>query len=236
MDGTRVQTALTKAGYPCGRIDGAMGKLTYGALFAYAAGAASTCSAELGVSAVTAFPLYGCDTPRKICFAIAEVSHETGNYAAWEEDFSGYTAKNLLDNWGPGKGGRIKSLADAQALIAAARTDPDAIPNRVYARPEYGNTNPGDGARYKGRGANMQTFKCNYQAAQDHTGVQFVAHPELMAQPGPSLLVAAFYWQSRGCWAKAEKNDPAAWRSITNGGVIGLPDFTARTKRLLGLF
>jgi putative chitinase len=216
-----------------GRLDGAPGKMTFSGIFAYAAGRMSQEARELGAAAVIAFPKYGCDSPLRMSFAVAEVSHETGDYTAWEEDLDRYTPANILRNWGPGKGGRVKTLAEAQALV---RAGPQAIANKVYDRPQFGNTSPGDGWKYRGRGANMQTFKGNYQAAQDHTGIPFVEHPELMAQPGPSLHVAGDFWNRRGCWTFADKNDPAGWRKITNGGTIGLPDFAARTRKIVDLF
>ena len=46
IEWTKAQTALTRAGDPCGKIDGAPGKLTYGALFAFAAGKVSEASIE----------------------------------------------------------------------------------------------------------------------------------------------------------------------------------------------
>jgi putative chitinase len=216
-----------------GKIDGAPGQMTYAGIFAYAAGKMSDAARELGAAAVVAFPKYGCTSSQRIAFGVAEGAHETGNYTKFEEDLSHYTAQNVLNNWGPGHGGRVKNAAEALALVQAGQ---EALANKVYQRPEYGNVHPGDGWKYRGRGINMQTFEVNYAAAEAHTGVPFVEHPDLMAQPGPSLTVACYYWQSRGCWGFADRNDPPGWRHLTNGGTIGLDDFTKRTVKLRGLF
>lgn len=213
-----------------GAIDGQPGKLTFAGIFAYAMDIPSVTAncLELGSSAVIAFPKYGANTGQRIAFAVAEGAHETGNYTVFSENLN-YSAKSLLEHWPH----RFNGEADADAI---AKAGPEAIANRIYARPEFGNVNPGDGWKYRGRGINMQTFECNYAAAKEHTGVDFVAHPELMAQPGPSLTVACYYWQARGCWNFADRNDPTGWRHLTNGGTIGLDDFTKRTKRVMPLF
>jgi len=48
---------------------------------------------------------------------------------------------------------------------------------------ELGNTQPGDGARYKGRGYVMITGRANYQKAGDKLGVDLIGKPELACDP-----------------------------------------------------
>lgn len=47
----------------------------------------------------------------------------------------------------------------------------------------HGNTSPGDGAKYFGRGYVQLTWKCNYARAQAELGAPFVADPDLALQP-----------------------------------------------------
>lgn len=51
--------------------------------------------------------------------------------------------------------------------------------NRPSMARAHGNTAPGDGARYCGRGYVQLTWKCNYAAAEKQLGVPLVAQPEL---------------------------------------------------------
>jgi putative chitinase len=46
-----------------------------------------------------------------------------------------------------------------------------------------GNTQPGDGPRFKGRGAIQVTGRSNYTQMSKDLGVDFVDHPELAAEP-----------------------------------------------------
>ncbi len=52
-----------------------------------------------------------------------------------------------------------------------------------------GNTQPGDGARFHGRGYQQDTGRRNYQFAKDKLGIDFVGHPELMKVPENAWLV-----------------------------------------------
>ncbi|WFR71304.1 glycoside hydrolase family 19 protein [Prescottella defluvii] len=63
-------------------------------------------------------------------------------------------------------------------------------------RSDLGNVAPGDGERYKGRGAIQVTGRHNYQSVSDYLGVDFIAHPELMSTPENAFDTAAWYWQS----------------------------------------
>jgi putative chitinase len=47
----------------------------------------------------------------------------------------------------------------------------------------YGNTTPGDGPLYHGRGYVQLTWKANYERAARELGVDFAAHPELALEP-----------------------------------------------------
>lgn len=54
-------------------------------------------------------------------------------------------------------------------------------------RADLGNTQAGDGVRFKGRGYVQITGRVNYQDWSDRLGVDFVSNPELMEQPNYAL-------------------------------------------------
>lgn len=54
---------------------------------------------------------------------------------------------------------------------------------------ELGNLNPGDGARYAGRGYPQLTGKNNYLKAGTALGVDLVGHPELALEPGVAAQI-----------------------------------------------
>lgn len=56
---------------------------------------------------------------------------------------------------------------------------------------KHGNTTPGDGAKYYGRGYVQLTWKCNYERAQEELGVSFVSHPDLALEPAHAAAIMA---------------------------------------------
>src|SRR5258708_4340109 len=65
-------------------------------------------------------------------------------------------------------------------------------------RRDLGNTSPGDGVRYKGRGPIQLTGKNNYLRAGQHLDLDLVNHPELVDDPAVGFRTMGLYWQSHG--------------------------------------
>jgi putative chitinase len=74
-------------------------------------------------------------------------------------------------------------------------------------REDLGNVQPGDGARYKGRGPLLLTGRANYRAAGKALGIDLENDPELAANPEVGFRVAAWYWTSRDLNAMADQGD-----------------------------
>lgn len=104
-------------------------------------------------------------------------------------------------------------------------------------RQDLGNTEPGDGRKFKGRGLIMITGRANYAKAGADLGLDLVGHPEQAAEPATAARVAAWYWKTRGLNSLA---DAGKFDSITrkiNGGLNGKADrdkLFARAKQVLG--
>ena len=112
-------------------------------------------------------------------------------------------------------------------------------------RRDLGNTEPGDGRRFKGRGPIQLTGRHNYglfSAWAEAQGLvddadHFVRNPALVATPQWGFLAASWYWTVArpNLNAQADAGDiVAATRSI-NGGTNGLDDRRARWNRCRGL-
>ncbi len=87
-----------------------------------------------------------------------------------------------------------------------------------------GNTQAGDGKRFKGRGPIQLTGRANYQRFGQLLGIDLVSEPEQAAEPDVAFRIAALYWASRGLNELADRQD---FREITrriNGGFNGLED------------
>ena len=98
-------------------------------------------------------------------------------------------------------------------------------------RVDLGNTQPGDGKRFKGRGLIQLTGRDNYQRMGNTLGEDFIANPKRCAEPGISLVIACEYWKSRNINAKSDTDDLVAVTRAVNGGINGLAD----RRRYLGL-
>ena len=62
-------------------------------------------------------------------------------------------------------------------------------------RTDLGNTQPGDGPRFKGRGLIQLTGRSNYQQYGELLKLDLVQDPELAADPVISLRIACTFWQ-----------------------------------------
>lgn len=98
-------------------------------------------------------------------------------------------------------------------------------------RADLGNTQTGDGRRYKGRGPIQLTGRANYRAFGREVGIDFEAHPEIVAFPSIGLMAAVRYWNIRGLNAKADADDLLGITRAINGGTNGLDDRKTRTAK-----
>jgi len=101
-------------------------------------------------------------------------------------------------------------------------------------RRDLGNTQPGDGKRYKGRGYIQITGRANYRTYGPKAGVPDAEkHPKKLAQPGNAAKVALAYWLARvnrGAAAKGMDGMNTVTKNI-NGGLNGLQDRIAKFKK-----
>jgi len=107
-------------------------------------------------------------------------------------------------------------------------------------RKDLGNTQPGDGVKYKGRGPIQITGRANYAAAGKALGIDLINHPELAATPQVGFQTAAWYWNTHNLNQYADQNTQASFNKITkaiNGGYNGAADRNSRwntAKQQLG--
>ena len=113
-------------------------------------------------------------------------------------------------------------------------------------RRDLGNTQPGFGRRYKGRGIIQCTGAVNYRALSKWAHAQrlvssptyFYDNPHLVAQPPWAFISASWYWTvARGTRINdaADRRDITAATRLINGGTNGLADRRNRWNRCLSL-
>lgn len=110
---------------------------------------------------------------------------------------------------------------------------------RAYdGRKDLGNTQPGDGMRFKGRGLIQITGRANYKTASVALGADFVADPALLEEPRWAAESACWWWASHGLNVLADKGDFVRITRVINGGTNGLADRIAiweRAKKVFGV-
>src|SRR4051812_556569 len=106
---------------------------------------------------------------------------------------------------------------------------------------DLGNSEAGDGRRFKGRGPIQLTGRANYKRFGDLLGVDLVAEPTRAATPEVAFRVAGLFWSKKGLNELADTGTEDAFTEITrriNGGSNGLPErqaFYAVACKVLGV-
>lgn len=103
-------------------------------------------------------------------------------------------------------------------------------------RIDLGNTFPGDGFRYRGRGLIQITGRSNYRVCGAMLGCDFINNPELLETPPLAARSAAWFWRKHGLNELADADDQTAICKRINGGVNGLAEriaFYAAARKVL---
>jgi len=87
-----------------------------------------------------------------------------------------------------------------------------------------GNTKPGDGKRFRGRGPIQITGRANYQRYGGLLGVDLIGNPDLAATPQIGFQIAATFWRTNGLNELADARDFITITRRINGGLNGLQD------------
>ena len=108
---------------------------------------------------------------------------------------------------------------------------PTDAQRRYEGRRDLGNTQPGDGRRFMGRGLIQVTGRANYTEMAMRSGLPLVEQPELLEQPDAAVLVSAIWWTRAklNALVDAGREDDVTRR--INGGTNGLADRRARVAR-----
>jgi putative chitinase len=100
-------------------------------------------------------------------------------------------------------------------------------------RRSLGNTQPGDGVRYKGRGPIQLTGRANYRAAGQALGIDLEGNPRRAADVDVGFRTAAWFWTRRKLNSHADRGDFREVTRLINGGYNGLASRMAYYRRAL---
>ena len=180
---------------------------------------------------------------KRMAAFIAQVGHESGHLTRLVENLN-YSADGLANTWSSryaepdGKGGYIKVQMAGKVrnkpntLALSVDRKPEQIANIAYGN-RMGNTAPGDGWKYCGRGLIQITGKNNYRACGEALGLDLIAQPELLEKPQHACMSAAWLWATSGLNTLADAGKFEAITQRVNGGQNGAADRQALHARAL---
>ena len=176
-----------------------------------------------------ALPKYDITTDQRIAGFISQCAHESMDFNALKENLN-YREETLLKvfsrYFGPGK-----------RNPAEYARNPEKLANYVYMdenrTSKLGNTQPGDGAKFIGRGLKALTGRDNYtRFAKDYDITPEEAAEWLETKEG-ALASALWFWNTNKLNAIADTGNVAALTKKINGGDIGLADRQARYAKAM---
>jgi len=186
-------------------------------------------------AAVPLFEKYEINTALRIAGFMAQCAHESADFTMLEENLN-YSEKALNSVFGRYFGTGKRNAKDY------AR-NPEKIANYVY-QDEFrsksgalGNTNPGDGWRFRGRGIKQLTGRNNYTAFAKSIGITAEEAAEYVATPAGAIESACWFWATNKLERFADADDNLGLTKKINGGTIGLEDRNKRhaaAKAILG--
>lgn len=175
-------------------------------------------------------PRFGIDDAQMPMF-LAQAAHESAELTSFTESLN-YTTTALITKFGRH---RI-SIADAEKYGRGAGrlANQEAIGNTIYGGEwglkNLGNSQSGDGWKFRGRGIFQLTGRANYQRFQNETGIPALDNPDLIAQPAEAVISACWFWKDKGL-AALSKDVVAATKRV-NGGTNGLAERRALFEQI----
>jgi len=174
------------------------------------------------------FKAYDITTDLRIAGFMAQCAHESADFTRLEENLN-YSEKALNSVFGRyfGEGKR-----DAKDYAR----DPKKIANYVYQdefrskRGALGNTDDGDGWRFRGRGIKQLTGRNNYTAFGKSVDMSAEEAAEYVATPAGAIESACWFWKTNKLEKYADADDNLGLTKKINGGTIGLEDRDKRYK------
>jgi putative chitinase len=169
---------------------------------------------------------YGVNDNRlRLCHFMAQVLHETGGLTVLVESMN-YSAPRIVKVWPK----RFHSEEEA----APYAHNPQKLANKVYGG-RMGNTRPGDGWRFIGRGLLQITGRESYEKYGSALRIDLAGNPDTAFDPAWALKIAAEEWVASDCNRLADADDVRRVTIAINNGTTGLAERTewlAKTKHV----
>ena len=175
---------------------------------------------------VDMLPRYKIDRVNRIAGFMAQCAHESADFRILEENLN-YSETTLLKVF-------PRYFGNGKADPAQYARNPQKLANYVYMDANrskagaLGNTQLGDGWRFRGGGIKQLTGRNNYTAFAKDIGMTPEEAADYVRTKQGALESACWFWDTNNLNAFADKSDIVGMSKRINGGTIGLADRTTR--------
>ncbi len=185
--------------------------------------------ANIADNAEAIFDKYNINTPMALAHAMAQFTVECGGGHDLTENIN-YTPERAVVVWPA----RFSSAQDCLTKVGSFAGDPNfkfKLINKVYGG-RNGNTQPGDGSKYIGRGLSQCTGRGNYKKLADNLGTGL----DLEGDPNSIIAIENIFecgvadYALHNCVPASEADDIIEVSQRLNGGFVG---FAERTQSLV---
>ncbi len=179
------------------------------------------------------------DNVKRASMFLGQIHVETGGFRTNVESLNYAYDSPMMRNFI--RWGRI-SDADAKKFGRTADhpAHQNALANILYGgefgRKNLGNTQPGDGWKFRGRGLKQLTGRDNYRRfSRAWLGDEsLLDNPDRVGNPGGAVASAIWFWKANGLNEVADKGSVDAVTKVVNGGTVGLADRKTWTQKYAG--
>ena len=155
---------------------------------------------------------------------LAQIGHESAGLTRRVESLVYTRAETLMRVW--------PSRFPTREMAVPFVRNPVALAEKVYGgRRDLGNTEPGDGARFIGRGWLQITGRANYREMGRRIGVDLEAAPDRAAEPAVALAAACSYWTARNINAPCDAGRFLAATKLINSAALHYEDRVTWLRR-----
>lgn len=182
----------------------------------------------------TACIRWGIDTIREVASFLANINVESAGLTRLTESLN-YSTEALIAKFGRHRISVVQ--ANLYGRNAQHKADQEALANILYGgewgRKNLGNTEPGDGWRFRGNSPKQITGRANMAAFAKAMGMTLDEAVAYIATPEGGMMAAGWFWKSHGLDAAAATPGVADDRKLINGGTFGLADVEIVFDRLI---
>ena len=179
--------------------------------------------------AVDFFKEYDITTPLRIASFMAQCAHESSDFRNLEENLN-YSVENLLKVF-------PRYFGKGKADPAQYARNPEKLANYVYMDVNrsksgaLGNTQPGDGWKFRGGGIKQLTGRSNYAVFGGDLGMTADEAAAYVRTKKGAFESACWFWKKNDLAKFADADDIVGMSKRINGGKIGLADRKERYTR-----